>query len=120
VVIDNKHAKLFTSCMNYPVLIYDERDDALHEVAVGDCLFYLSLIFLSVCTSGISITTQNRGSRDRKLDFPIASFQILGSVEKVVFAALRLLNAYTAPFVFIIANCVDLHSSVLVLLQLFL
>jgi len=29
----------------YPVLLYDECDDAVHEVAVGDCLFYLSLFF---------------------------------------------------------------------------
>lgn len=100
--------------MNYPVLTYDECDDAVHEVAVGDYLFYLSLIFLSVCTSGISITTQNRGSQYRKLDFPIASFKIWGSVEKVVFAALFLLNASTAPVVFIPANCVGLHSSLLV------
>jgi len=64
--------------MNYPVLIYDECDDAVHKVAVGDCLFYLSLIFLSVCTSRISITTHNRGSRYRELDFPVASFQIWG------------------------------------------
>jgi len=106
--------------MNYPVLICDEYDDAVHEVALGDCLFYLSVTFLSICTSGISITTQNRSFRYRELYFPIASFQIWRSVEKVVFAALCLLNAYTAPVVFSLASCVDLHSSVLVLLQLFL
>lgn len=35
-----------TSCMNYLVLIYDECNNAVHQMAVGDCLFYLSLNFL--------------------------------------------------------------------------
>jgi hypothetical protein len=34
--------------MNYTVLAYDECDDAIHGVVVGDCLFYFWLILLSV------------------------------------------------------------------------